>query len=66
LHISPKDAWNFTLSEYILIAECDEDNPFDSADESCFSIEAIEDFEARHSDNRAKLLHKKSDKIDGQ
>jgi hypothetical protein len=53
-NLSPNDAWNCTLREYLNFIECDKkenDVDFEGAD---MSKEALETFVAIHEENRAK------------
>lgn len=57
-HLSPTDAWNCTLREYLNFIECDKketDVDFEGAD---MSKEALEAFVAIHEENRAKKAAK--------
>jgi hypothetical protein len=58
-HLSPTDAWNCTLREYINLLDCEQNEPdekdFEGVD---MSVDALEEFVAIHEENRAKKAAK--------
>jgi hypothetical protein len=60
-HLSPTDAWNCTLREYINLIDCEKNEPdgkdFEGVD---MSVDALEEFVAIHEENRAKKAAKEA------
>jgi len=52
-HFSPTDAWNMTLTEYLNIIKC-EDEQQPEIDENKMTSEWMANFEDRHAQNKAK------------
>lgn len=55
-HLSPRDAWSMTLTEYMNLLKCDDDSP--QVDESKMNQEYIEQLERRHEENKRKRQEK--------
>ena len=61
-HLSPSDAWNCTLREYIDYLDCEKNEPNqDDFEDIDMSNEALETFVAIHEENRAKKASKEID-----
>lgn len=55
--MSPNDAWNFTLKEYVSLISCDSDDS-SAPDPSKMNKEYIRKLELRHEENRKKRQEK--------
>ena len=58
--MSPTDAWNMTLTEYLNILKCDDNGQ--NVDLSKVNDEYIQELEKRHATNAAERLKKKDGK----